>query len=123
MTQQQNNGTLLYIGGLSDEVDESILSAAFTPFGPLLQTVIPRDAKTQQNRGFGFVEYEQAGDATEALINMHASEFFGRTLTVNRAKPNAIRQMHSAISEQQQQSYQSSRDANQSEHNAMQIEQ
>jgi hypothetical protein len=31
-----NSGTLLYVGGLADEVDEATLSAAFTPFGLLI---------------------------------------------------------------------------------------
>jgi hypothetical protein len=46
---------------------------------------------------------------------MDAAEFFGRTLTVNRAKPNAIRQMNTAITEQQQHQHQSQ--------SAMQVEQ
>jgi RNA recognition motif-containing protein len=43
---------------------------------------IPLNNETGKNRGFGFVEYENPGDASEAIFNMNNGELFGRVLTV-----------------------------------------
>merc|ERR1712176_1653281 len=50
---------------------------------------MPLDQASQKHRGFGFVEFELAGDAKAAIENMNNSELFGRVLKVNLAKPMA----------------------------------
>ena len=47
----------LYVGGLAEQVNVAALTAAFIPFGDLVDVQVPRDPKTQQHRGFGFVEF------------------------------------------------------------------
>ena len=47
---------------------------------------IPIDNATGSHRGFGFVEFEEEGDAAAAALNMDAAEFFGRTLRVNQSQ-------------------------------------
>ncbi|TYZ59536.1 hypothetical protein PybrP1_003454 [[Pythium] brassicae (nom. inval.)] len=78
----------LYVGGLDKQVTEQVLYAAFVPFGSLKSVQVPMDYATQSSKGFGFVEFEDAADALEALDNMDESELFGRTLRVNIAKPD-----------------------------------
>jgi len=41
-------------------------------------------------KGFAFVEFEDSEDAFEAIENLNKAEFYGRVLTVNFAKPDAI---------------------------------
>ena len=48
---------------------------------------IPLDHITGLSKGFGFVEFQDEKDCTEALENMNGSELFGRVLKVNLAKP------------------------------------
>ena len=43
------------------------------------------DRVSKRSRGFGFVELESGG--SEAISALHDSEFQGRKLTVNEAKP------------------------------------
>ncbi|KNC49686.1 uncharacterized protein AMSG_05947 [Thecamonas trahens ATCC 50062] len=81
----------LFVAGLADEVDEEVLRAAFIPFGPVLSVELPDDAATQKHRGFGFVQFEDAEDAAEAIDNMHMAELFGSVLKVNVAKPDRSR--------------------------------
>src|SRR5690242_19334025 len=50
-----------------------------------------RSACSVKHRGFGFVEFEEAEDAKHAMENMRDSELFGRVLTVNIAKPDALK--------------------------------
>ena len=87
-----NRRTVLYIGGLDENVTEKTLEAAFLPFGDLVRILIPKDATTGKHRGFGFVDFEEADDAKQAEDNMDDSQMFGRVLRVKIAKPNAIQQ-------------------------------
>lgn len=86
-----NPKTTLYVGGLEENVDQATLHAAFIPFGDLKDVNIPLDHATGKHRGFGFVEFEDKGDAADAIDNMHNAELFGRVLRVNYAQPMKIK--------------------------------
>ena len=43
-----------------------------------------------KHRGFGFVEYEDADDASEAIFNMDGADLMGKTLRVSMAQPNQL---------------------------------
>jgi peptidyl-prolyl isomerase E (cyclophilin E) len=75
----------LFVGGLAEEVTLEILRAAFIPFGELKDVQLPLDAAGKP-RGFGFVEFEEEGDAAAAIDNMEGAELFGRTIRVNVAR-------------------------------------
>ncbi|CCI39280.1 hypothetical protein ABG067_000468 [Albugo candida] len=82
------NRRCLYVGGLTRQVTEQVLHAAFVPFGPIKEIQIPSDTDVGASRGFGFVEYEEEDDAIDAIDNMDESELFGQTLRVCVAKAN-----------------------------------
>ncbi|GAV00003.1 hypothetical protein RvY_10923-2 [Ramazzottius varieornatus] len=82
----------LYVGGLNEEVDEKFLHAAFIPFGPIVNVEIPIDFKNNKHKGFGFVEFEGAEDAAAAIDNMDEAELYGRTIRVNMAKPQRLKE-------------------------------
>lgn len=66
-----NPKTTLYVGGLEESVTESILHAAFIPFGDIKDISVPLDHASGKHRGFGFVDFEDADDAAAAIDNMH----------------------------------------------------
>lgn len=82
----------VYVGGLAEEVDEKVLNAAFIPFGDIIDVQIPLDYESEKHRGFAFIEFENAEDAAAAIDNMNDSELFGRTIRVNLAKPQRIKE-------------------------------
>ncbi|KAF5834417.1 hypothetical protein DUNSADRAFT_8919 [Dunaliella salina] len=86
-----NPKTTLYVGGLDESVNESILHAAFIPFGDIKDVNIPMDHSTGKHRGFGFIEYEDKEDSAAAIENMHNAELFGRVLKTNYAQPMKIK--------------------------------
>jgi len=86
------NKRIVYVGGLSEEVDQKIIQGAFLPFGDIVDISIPLDYETEKHRGFGFVEFENAEDAAAAIDNMNDSELFGRTIRVNTARPIRIKE-------------------------------
>lgn len=73
-----NPKTLLYVGGLPEDVNDAMLHAAFIPFGEIKDVNIPIDHATGTHRGFGFVEFEEKEDAADAIDNMHNGELYGR---------------------------------------------
>ncbi|XP_028111131.1 peptidyl-prolyl cis-trans isomerase E-like [Camellia sinensis] len=90
MNQPVQKNTL-YVGGLAEEVNESILHAAFIPFGDIKDVKTPLDQATQKHRSFGFVTFLEKEDASAAMDNMDGAELYGRVLTVNYALPERIK--------------------------------
>ncbi|KAF5945451.1 hypothetical protein HYC85_015679 [Camellia sinensis] len=86
-----NGGGNLNLGGLAEEVNESILHAAFIPFGDVKDVKTPLDQATQKHRSFGFVTFLEKEDASAAMDNMDGAELYGRVLTVNYALPERIK--------------------------------
>ncbi|XP_062111402.1 uncharacterized protein LOC133822941 [Humulus lupulus] len=91
MAQQAVQKNTLYVGGLAEEVNESILHAAFIPFGDIKDVKTPLDQATQKHRSFGFVTFLEREDAAAAMDNMDGAELYGRVLTVNYALPERIK--------------------------------
>jgi RNA recognition motif-containing protein len=80
----------IYVGGLDNAVNQQTLHAAFVPFGDIVDISLPKPdlpSSTDPHRGFGYVEFESAEDAKEAIDNMDQSELFGRVIRVAQAKP------------------------------------
>lgn len=80
----------VYVGNLDNLVNASTLHAAFVPFGDITDVSLPKpelSSSTDPHRGFGYVEFEEAGDAKEAIDNMDQSELYGRVIKVAPAKP------------------------------------
>lgn len=48
------------------------------------------------HRGFSFVEFEDAEDASEAIFNMDGAELMGRTIKASLAQPNQINKFSSS---------------------------
>lgn len=83
----------VFVGGLDTKlVTASTLSEAFIPFGEIVDISLPKPeapSSTDLHRGFGYVEFEEAVDAKEAIDNMDQSELFGRVIKVSMAKPDS----------------------------------
>ena len=83
--RSERGPTKLFVGGLSWETTNEELTLAFSKFGPLVEATIITDRATGNPRGFGFVTFETAGAAAEAIKQMNGFELDGRTLKVNPA--------------------------------------
>lgn len=80
----------IYVGGLDHAVTVQTLHAAFVPFGEIVDVSLPKPdlpSNTDPHRGFGYVEFQEAEDAREAVDNMDQSELYGRVIKVAQAKP------------------------------------
>lgn len=81
----------LYVGNLSFETTEAELQALFAQAGTVQAINIIRDRETGRGRGFAFVEMTNDADAQSAIDQFNEHSFAGRNLTVNLAKPQAVR--------------------------------
>lgn len=94
---------ILYVGGLSEEVDQKVMLAAFIPFGEVKSIELPIDLANriyiiiivfiiEKHKGFGFVEYEEYEDCLHAIDNMNDSEIYGKVIRVSFAKAQKIKE-------------------------------
>lgn len=77
----------LYVGGLPFSTTDDELNAAFAEYGTVASAKVIMDRETGRSKGFGFVEFENDDEGKAAEAAMNDSEFGGRTLRVNEARP------------------------------------
>jgi len=85
----------IFVGGISEEVNQESLIHAFSTFGDIIDIQIPTavsDNRDNPNvpgphRGYAFITYSTSLDAQDAIDNMDLNEFSGRLIRVNLARP------------------------------------
>lgn len=81
----------VYFGNLPWAVTSDDLAEAVKPYAEVISSRVATDRETGRSRGFGFVEVPD--DKLQAVIDALAgTEWGGRQLTVNEAKPREPRQ-------------------------------
>jgi RNA recognition motif-containing protein len=76
----------IYVGNLAYRANDEQVKALFQPYGPVNKVTIIVDRETGRSRGFAFVVMDEGG-AESAIEEINGSEFQGRTLKVNQARP------------------------------------
>jgi len=79
----------LYVGNLAFATTSADLEQLFGQHGKVTKAQVVTDRETGQSRGFGFVEMASGGD--EAIKALNLTEFQGRSITVNEARPREER--------------------------------
>ncbi len=77
----------IYVGNLPFSSTENQVRELFESFGIVNSIHLISDRYTGRPRGFGFVEMQKEEQAAAAIESLDGSEFNGRTLIVNKAKP------------------------------------
>ena len=78
-------GNKLYVGNLSYSVTSEQLEELFGEHGEV------RSVNIIEGKGFGFVEMSSSSDAEKAKEALDGTEFSGRTLRVDEARPPKAR--------------------------------
>lgn len=86
-----SNPTRLFVGNLSYQTAENDLQDYFAQAGTVTSVNLMMDKLTGKSRGFAFVEFASAEEASKAVEEFHNKEFQGRSLTVNIARPREER--------------------------------
>ena len=74
-------GSKLYVGNLSYSVTADDLGELFSTYGDVI------DVKVIEGKGFAFVEMSSHSEAEAAKEALHDTDFKGRNLNVDEAKP------------------------------------
>ena len=84
-------GKKLFIGNLPYEANDQDLMEIFTQVGEVTSAKVIMDKFTGRSKGFGFVEMSSGTEAQSAIQTLNGSEYEGRSLTVNEARPQERR--------------------------------
>ncbi|OGN02774.1 MAG: RNA-binding protein [Candidatus Yanofskybacteria bacterium RIFCSPLOWO2_12_FULL_44_13b] len=77
----------LYVGNLPYTATDDQLRDMFTQHGAVSSASVLMDKMTGRSRGFGFVEMENDEEALKAVDALNGTDFDGRKLVVNEARP------------------------------------
>lgn len=75
------------MGSLPWSIDDQKLQEAFEEHGEVVSAKVITDRETGRSRGFGFVEMATEDSANSAISALNNSDFGGRNIVVNVAKP------------------------------------
>jgi RNA recognition motif-containing protein len=81
----------IYVGNLSFGATEDSVRSLFETHGTVGRVNIVTDRDSGQPRGFGFVEMSNDGEGEKAIAALNGTEFDGRALSVNEARPKTER--------------------------------
>jgi RNA recognition motif-containing protein len=81
----------IYVANLNFDIQSEELKEIFTPYGEVTSANVITDKVTGRSRGFGFVEMSDDTAAKTAIAELDGSDFGGRAIKVNEAKPREDR--------------------------------
>jgi cold-inducible RNA-binding protein len=81
----------LFVGGLPYATTDEELKTHFAQAGTVISAQIVMDRMTGRSKGFGFVEMESDDQAAKAIEMFNGTDFGGRSLAVNEARPKTDR--------------------------------
>ena len=77
----------IYVANIPFTSSDADLKQLFEQHGAVISAKIVMDKTTNRSRGFGFVEIADSASAKEAINKLNGSDFQGKTLIVNEARP------------------------------------
>lgn len=81
----------LFVGGLPFKTTSDELQAHFAQAGTVVSAQIITDKFSGRSKGFGFVEMSSPDEAAKAIEMFNNTDFGGRNLAVNEARPKTDR--------------------------------
>jgi RNA recognition motif-containing protein len=82
----------IYVGNLPFGVTDDDMQQLFAAYGDVSSANVIKDRFSGESRGFGFVEMPSREDAMAAIEALNGTDFKGRSITVNEAKPKSPRE-------------------------------
>ena len=79
----------VFVRRISEEVDEAMLTEAFSAVGPVRRAFLIRDTNSKKHKRYGFVQYALQEDAERAIAEMNGMELGSKHLAVEGALKRA----------------------------------
>lgn len=77
----------LFVGNISFEANEDILSEEFGKHGTVIGVRLPTDMDSGNPKGFGYVQFASVDEAREALNNMRGAAICDRPIRLDFSTP------------------------------------
>ncbi|HVS58125.1 MAG TPA: RNA-binding protein [Candidatus Saccharimonadales bacterium] len=87
--------TKLFVGSLPYSTTDDELQELFANVGTVVSAKVIFDRETNRSKGFGFVEMSSDDEAKAAIDKLNGTDFGGRSLIVNEARPQEKREPRS----------------------------
>lgn len=81
----------IYVAQLNYNTTSDSLTELFKKYGEVSSANVIKDKFSGRSRGFGFVEMSDDKAAQQAIDELNNSEFEGKTIVVNEARPREER--------------------------------
>ena len=81
----------MYVGNIPYEVNEEELREQFSAHGEVTEVFMVMDRETGRPKGFAFVTMESREGMEAAMRELDGTDFNGRTIKVNEARPREER--------------------------------
>ena len=96
----QEVGAKVFVGNLSEHVDERLLREVFSQFGIVLSSEVKRDPETGRSRRYGFVSFDNFDSSDRARETMNGQYLQGNRIDVDYAyKRDNQKEKHGSVSE------------------------
>jgi splicing factor 3B subunit 4 len=96
----QEVGANIFVGNLSEEIDEKALKDIFTAFGVVLSTKVNRDPDSGGSKHYGFVSFDNFESSDEAIKKMNGQYISGKPIEVSYAyKKDTKGERHGSVAE------------------------
>nr|CAG4635682.1 EOG090X0BVS [Artemia franciscana] len=82
---ERNQDATIYVGGLDEKVNETLLWELFVQAGPVVNVHMPKDRVSMAHQGYGFIEFLGEDDADYAIKIMNMIKLYGKPIRVNKA--------------------------------------
>ncbi|RLV82760.1 hypothetical protein JA9_003710 [Meyerozyma sp. JA9] len=77
----------LFVGNLGPDANDQLLVDAFDKYPTFVRARVPRDKRTDKNRGYGFVAFSSADDYLRAFKEMNGKYVGLHPVQLKRAEP------------------------------------
>ncbi|MDR0745288.1 MAG: RNA-binding protein [Mediterranea sp.] len=81
----------IYVSNLSFNTRSESLHELFSEYGEVTSSKIITDRESGRSRGFGFIEMADNSEGQTAISELNETEFEGKTINVNVARPRVER--------------------------------
>ncbi len=81
-----DNDFRVFVGDLGNEVQDDGLKSAFSKYKSVAKVKVVRDTQSGKSKGYGFVSFMDAGDFTQAMLEMQNKYIGNRPVRLKRSK-------------------------------------
>ena len=90
-------GRRIYVGSLHYSLTENDISSIFDPFGKVEFVRMNRDPRSNESKGFAFIQFTKEEDARRAYEQMNGFELMGRKIRVGWVTEKTLNQEAAAM--------------------------